>query len=95
MLWAYCTIRFVFNFFWHLIFRHHISIFYFNSFGLGLLMMVQYTRNAQTDILFSKIEVPRDERNSKSENMTCSGENNLNIRTNASPKWDRTRCPEE
>ena len=27
--------------------------------------------------------------------MTSSGKNGLNIRTNASPKWDRTRCPEE
>ena len=25
--------------------------------------------------------------------MTSSGESRLNIRTNASPKWDRTRCP--
>ena len=33
--------------------------------------------------------------NSKSENMKSSGENGLKIRTNASPKWDRTRCPEE
>ena len=35
---------------------------------------------------WSKIEVPRDVRNSKSENMTSSGENGLNIGTNASPK---------
>ena len=27
--------------------------------------------------------------------MTNSGKNGLNIRTNASPKWDRTKCPEE
>ena len=27
--------------------------------------------------------------------MTSSGKNGLNIITNASPKWDRTRCPEE
>ena len=27
--------------------------------------------------------------------MKSSGKNGLNIRTNASPKWDRTRCPEE
>ena len=27
--------------------------------------------------------------------MTSSRKNGLNIRTNASPKWDRTRCPEE
>ena len=26
--------------------------------------------------------------------MTSSGKNGLNIRTNASPKWDMTRCPE-
>ena len=37
--------------------------------------------------LQSKIEVPRDVRSS--------GKISLNIRTNASPKWDRTRCPEE
>ena len=27
--------------------------------------------------------------------MTSSGKNGLNIRTNASPKWDKTRCPED
>ena len=27
--------------------------------------------------------------------MTSSGKNGINIRTNESPKLDRTRCPEE
>ena len=27
--------------------------------------------------------------------MTSSGKNGLNIRTNASPEWDKTRGPEE
>ena len=31
----------------------------------------------------------------RSVDMTSSGKNGLDIRTNASPKWDRTRCPEE
>ena len=31
----------------------------------------------------------------RSVDITSSGKNGLNIRTNASPKWDRTRCPEE
>ena len=31
----------------------------------------------------------------RSVDMTSSGKNGLNIRTNASPKWDRARCPEE
>ena len=31
----------------------------------------------------------------RSVDMTSSRKNGLNIRTNASPKWDRTRCPEE
>ena len=31
----------------------------------------------------------------RSVDMTSSGKNGLNIRTNASPKWNRTRCPEE
>ena len=31
----------------------------------------------------------------RSVDMTSSGKNGLNIRTNASPKWYRTRCPEE
>ena len=31
----------------------------------------------------------------RSEDMTSSGKNGLNIRKNAGPKWDRTRCPEE
>ena len=30
----------------------------------------------------------------RSVDMTSSGKNGLNIRTHASPKWDRTRCPE-
>ena len=30
----------------------------------------------------------------RSVDMTSSGKNGLNIRTNASPKWDRTSCPE-
>ena len=42
-----------------------------------------------------KKEVPRDVRISMSENMTTSGENGLNMRTNASPEWDRTWSPEE
>ena len=42
-----------------------------------------------------KTTVARGARNSKSENMTSSGENGLNIRTNASLKWDRTYCPAE
>ena len=47
-------------------------------------------------LIRSKIEVPRDVRNSKrSVDMASSGKNDLNIRTNASPKWDRNRCPEE
>ena len=31
----------------------------------------------------------------RSIDMTSSGKNGINIRTNASPKWDRTRCPGE
>ena len=31
----------------------------------------------------------------RSVDMTSLGKNGLNIRTNASPKGDRTRCPEE
>ena len=31
----------------------------------------------------------------RSVDMTSSGKNGLKIRTNASPKWDMTRCPEE
>ena len=31
----------------------------------------------------------------RSVDMTSSGKNGLNITTNASPKWDRTRCQEE
>ena len=31
----------------------------------------------------------------RSIDLTSSGKNGLNMRTNASPKWDRTRCPEE
>ena len=35
------------------------------------------------------------ERYSKSGNMTSSGENGINIRTNVCPTWDRTRYLEE
>ena len=45
--------------------------------------------------LWSKIEVQRDVRISNFRNMTSSEENDFNIRTNASPKLDSTRCPEE
>ena len=38
------------------------------------------------------MEVPRDIRNSKSGNITTSGENCLNIRTNASHEWDGNMC---
>ena len=31
----------------------------------------------------------------RSVDMASSGKNGLNIRTNASPKWDRTRSPDE
>ena len=31
----------------------------------------------------------------RSVDMTSSGKNDLNIRTNARPKLDKTRCPEE
>ena len=56
-----------------------------------------FNRSSWATCVQSKIEVPRDVRNSKlrSVDITSSGENDLNIRTNASPKWDRIRCPEE
>ena len=31
----------------------------------------------------------------RSVDMKSSRKNGLNIRTNASPKWDRTKCPKE
>ena len=46
-------------------------------------------------VIRSEIEVPMDIQNSKSRSMTSSGETGLNIITYESPKWDRTRCPEE
>ena len=51
--------------------------------------------NQDTTIVRSKIEVQLDVQYSKSRDMTSSGENGPNIRTNASSKRDRTRCPEE
>ena len=52
---------------------------------------VNCTTNVQVNefclwMRISTIEVPKDVRNSESENMTSSGENGLHIRTNASPK---------
>ena len=56
------------------------------------------------NVLQTGIHVPRLKQNRSTEgclklkrsvDMTSSGKNGLNIRTNASPKWDRTRCPEE
>ena len=41
------------------------------------------------------IEVLRYVRNLKSGKLTISGENSLDIRTNVSPKLDRTRCSVE
>ena len=43
-------------------------------------------------------QIRSTERSSKfkrSVDMTSSGTNGLNIRTNVSSKWDMTRCPEE
>ena len=45
-----------------------------------------HSHDNTTMIRRSKIEVPRDAWNAKSENMTSSNENGLNIKTNASPK---------
>ena len=67
-------------------------------------MSCQLTQLSDTDTCFdkismkekddtNKIEVPRDARNSKSGNITSSGENGLNIRTHSIPKWDRTGVP--
>ena len=48
---------------------------------------------------FEKMNTAKQNRNTegclkleRSVDMTSSGKNGLNIRTNASPKWDRTRC---
>ena len=49
--------------------------------------------NCSVQIFKSKIE--RGVRNAMSENMTSPEEDGLNIRTNASPKWERARYPEE
>ena len=49
-------------------------------------MQINYEQNGSTEGC-SKLK--------RSVDMTSSGKNGLNIRTNASPKWDRTRCPEE
>ena len=46
-------------------------------------------------VFASKIEVPRMFETQRSVDMTSSGKNGLNIRANASPKWDRTRCLKE
>ena len=51
-----------------------------------LIIFVQYKQNRSTEAC-SKLK--------RSVDMTSSGKNGINIRTNASPKWDRTRCPEE
>ena len=61
-------------------------------------------RNSESDTIFlgSKEVYSKQNRSTegcsrlkRSVDMTSSGKNGLNIRTNASPKWDRTRCPEE
>ena len=53
---------------------------------LELVVHVSYQQNRSTEGC-SKLK--------RSVDMTSSGKNGLNIRTNASPKWDRTRCPDE
>ena len=55
----------------------------------------QYIMTKLVYVTNNKIEGSRDYRNSKSGNVTSSEQNVLNIRTNASPKLDRTRFPEE
>ena len=46
-------------------------------------------------VMQSKLETQWDVRNSNSGNMSSSGENGLNVRTNASSKLDRINCLEE
>ena len=60
-----------------------------------IIIQITNVSDILNPLLQAKIEVPRDVRNVKSENMTSSGEIGLNIVTNTSPKLDRTRCPEE
>ena len=60
--------------------------------------LYEETRAERALLRFSTKQNRSTERCSKlkrSVDMTSSGKNGLNIRTNASPKWDRTRCPEE
>ena len=65
----------------HLVSRFHISIS-----RTGTYRWRVHKENRSTEGC-SKLK--------RSVDMTSSGKNGLNIRTNARPKWDRTRCPEE
>ena len=55
--------------------------------GICLLLLYHHPKQNRSTEGCSKLK--------RSVDMTSSGKNGLDIRTNASPKWDRTRCPEE
>ena len=73
------------------------------------ILKLHLNHNLQSDVEIPKLDLDHNlqsdvEQNRSAEgysklkrsvDMTSSGKNGLNIRTNASPKWDRTRCPKE
>ena len=61
---------------------------------------VSFPLRAKTVWNYASYECIKEDRSvcskiKRSVDIASSGKNGLNIRTNASPKWDRTRCPEE
>ena len=99
IVWVHFTIPFRCNFFLdfgasYLTFIQHFVWLRITDEGsitemrIWLLLLIQsdFKQNRSTEGC-SKLK--------RSVDMTSSGKNGLNIRTNASHKWDRTRCPVE
>ena len=80
-------------------------VFYLEWKSVRLVLLTSIYGFSPSDSFHNTTEEIEEERQNRSTegcsklkrsvDMTSSGKNGLNIRTNASPKWDRTRCPEE
>ena len=82
---------------------HAISKRYNNNFRSLNYILIEIDQNLENEETFIDYYQHAKQNRStegclilqRSVDMKSQGKIGLNIRTNASPKWDRTRCPEE
>ena len=80
----------------------NITTFYLRSsntqsspaYGIFISQLIRYARTCSS-YAYQNRSTEGCSKLKRSVDLTSSGKNGLNIRTNASPKWNRTRCPEE